>query len=156
MLSDNVFFSSFSVPDVIVSDNASCFVSREFSKFCFKWGIRHVTTTPYYPQPSHVERFNRNLKAALIAYHADAQDRWDQLLILRRMNQRIRRPSRHCSPFERAHRWLTDGAFKSCCRIKCQPVPFVASGKRYGNSCRQLTRRSPGSIMQGVSRASLR
>jgi hypothetical protein len=71
-------FSSFSVPDVIVSDNASCFVSREFSKFCFKWGIRHVTTTPYYPQPSHAERFNRNLKAALIAYHADAQDRWDQ------------------------------------------------------------------------------
>jgi transposase InsO family protein len=59
--------SSFSVPDVIVSDNASCFVSREFSKFCFKWGIRYVTTTPYYPQPSHAERFNRNLQAARIA-----------------------------------------------------------------------------------------
>jgi hypothetical protein len=32
----------------------------------------------YYPHPSHAERFNRNFKAALIAYHADAHDRRDQ------------------------------------------------------------------------------
>jgi transposase InsO family protein len=54
-------FSSFSVPEILVSDNAQCFVAREFKQFCFDLGIRHVTTSPYYPQPSHAERFNRNL-----------------------------------------------------------------------------------------------
>jgi transposase InsO family protein len=61
------FFSSFSVPEVIVSDNAQCYTSRNFRNFCFGSGIRHVTTSPYYPQPSHAERFNKNLRAALIA-----------------------------------------------------------------------------------------
>jgi hypothetical protein len=47
---------------------------------CFARGIRHVTTTPYYPQPSHAERFNRNLRAALIAYHHLDHSRWDENL----------------------------------------------------------------------------
>jgi hypothetical protein len=63
-----------------VSDNARCFTSREFRNFCFESGIRHVTTSPYYPQPSHAERFNKNLRAALIAYHSDAQNTWDRNL----------------------------------------------------------------------------
>jgi hypothetical protein len=73
-------FATFSVPESIVSDNAQCFKSREFRQFCFELGIRHITTSPYYPQPSHAERFNRNLRAALIAYHSDSQDRWDTQL----------------------------------------------------------------------------
>jgi hypothetical protein len=39
-----------------------------------------VATTQYYPQPSHAERFNINLRAALIAYHADSQTTWDENL----------------------------------------------------------------------------
>jgi transposase InsO family protein len=54
-------FASYSVPEIIVSDNAKCFVSDEFRRFCFSLGIQRVTTTPYYPNPSHAERFNRNL-----------------------------------------------------------------------------------------------
>jgi transposase InsO family protein len=73
-------FSSFSVPEVIVSDNAQCFTSREFRNFCFESGIRHVTTSPYHPQPSYAERFNKNLRAALIAYHSNAQNTWDRNL----------------------------------------------------------------------------
>jgi hypothetical protein len=73
-------FASFSVPETIVSDNAKCFVSLEFKQFCFDLGIKHVTTTPYYPQPSHAERFNRNLRSALIAYHGDAHSTWDENL----------------------------------------------------------------------------
>jgi hypothetical protein len=71
-------FACFSVPEIIVSDNAKCFVSGEFRKFCFSLGIQHITTTPYYPNPSHAERFNRNLRAALTAYHAGSQTRWDE------------------------------------------------------------------------------
>jgi hypothetical protein len=71
-------FSNFSVPEVLVSDNASCFTGSVFRKFSFELGIKHVTTTPYYPQPSHAERFNRNLRSAVIAYHTDNQTTWDE------------------------------------------------------------------------------
>jgi len=57
-------FGSFSVPEVLVSENAQCFTSREFWQFRFGLGIKHVTTSPYYTQPSHAERFNKNLRAA--------------------------------------------------------------------------------------------
>jgi hypothetical protein len=39
--------------------------------------MKHVTNTPYYPQPSHAERFNRNFRSPLTAYHAVAQTAWD-------------------------------------------------------------------------------
>jgi hypothetical protein len=74
-------FSTFSVPEVLVSDNAQCFTSREFQQFCFELGVKNVTTSPYYLQPSHVERFNRNLRSALIAYHSGAHATWDQNLL---------------------------------------------------------------------------
>ena len=76
----NSIFAVFGVPEVLVSDNAAQFTSREFRRMCFARGIRHVTTTPYYPQPSHAERFNRNLRAALIAYHHRDHSRWDENL----------------------------------------------------------------------------
>ena len=73
-------FSSFSVPEVLVSDNTPCFTSSEFRQFCFGLGIKHVTTSPYYPQPSHAERFNKNLRTALIVYHSESHTTWDQNL----------------------------------------------------------------------------
>jgi transposase InsO family protein len=73
-------FSAFSVPKVLVSDNAQCFMSREFRHFCFEMGVRHITTSPYYPQPSHAERFNRNFRSALISYHSEAHASWDHQL----------------------------------------------------------------------------
>lgn len=70
----------FGVPSTIVSDNGSQFTSGEFHRFCKGNGIQHVTTSPYYPQPSHCERFNRNLRSALIAFHAEKQTTWDESL----------------------------------------------------------------------------
>lgn len=76
----NNIFQHFGVPTTIVSDNGSQFTSHLFNRMCFGQGILHITTSPYYPQPSHAERFNRNLKSALIAYHAENQTSWDQNL----------------------------------------------------------------------------
>ena len=45
---------------------------------CFKWAITHITTAPYYPQGSLVERANRNLKSALKVFHHQSQNRWDE------------------------------------------------------------------------------
>jgi transposase InsO family protein len=87
-------FSTFGVCRLLVSDNGSQFISREFRHFVFGLDIHHFTTTPYYPNPSHAERFNRNLKSALIAYHHTNHSLWDSEfngcnlpLILRIMSQ---------------------------------------------------------------------
>ncbi|XP_023714670.1 uncharacterized protein LOC111868341 [Cryptotermes secundus] len=37
--------------------------------------------SPYYPQASQVERFNRNLKAALTIFHHSQHTRWDENLL---------------------------------------------------------------------------
>ena len=42
-------FSTHGIPEVIVSDNGSAFTSQEFSDFCSKNDILHVTSAPYHP-----------------------------------------------------------------------------------------------------------
>jgi hypothetical protein len=74
------YFPYFGLLKFLVSDNAAVFRSRLFYNTCFSWDIRHVTTSPYYPQASQVERFNRNLKVALTIYHNFQHDRWDKNL----------------------------------------------------------------------------
>jgi hypothetical protein len=56
--------------------SVSCLVN--LGSFCFSLGIQHITTTPYYRNPSPAERFNCNLRAALTAHHADSQTKWDE------------------------------------------------------------------------------
>jgi hypothetical protein len=73
-------FPCFGVPQSIVSDNAAVFKSRIFYNLCFSWVIKHITSSPYYPQASQVERFNRNLKTALVIYHNSQHTRWDEHL----------------------------------------------------------------------------
>jgi transposase InsO family protein len=74
-------FCTFSITEVLVTDNARCFTSCEFRQFCFGLGIKQVTTSPYYPQPSHAERFYGNLRSALIAFHSDTHTSWDSQLV---------------------------------------------------------------------------
>jgi hypothetical protein len=94
-------FSTFSVPSVIVSNNAKCFVSQEFKQFCFGLGINQVTTTPYYPQPSHAERFNRNLRSAVIVYYSDTQTSWDKdLMFLQLAFNTAKHEATRATPFE--------------------------------------------------------
>ncbi len=42
-------FSSFGLPETIVSDNGTCFVSAEFQQFLKQHGIRQITSAPYHP-----------------------------------------------------------------------------------------------------------
>ena len=64
----------------IVSDNGSQFKVKEFKNMCFKLGIDHITTTEYRPQGNIAGKYLRNLKSALIAYHANDHTSWDQNL----------------------------------------------------------------------------
>ena len=44
-----VLFAQFGLPDTIVSDNGSYFVSTEFKDFLKKYGIKQITYAPYHP-----------------------------------------------------------------------------------------------------------
>ena len=72
------FFPAYVTPKCIVSVNARVFCCKGFKDLCFRWGVQHVTTTPYYPQASLAERANRNLKAALKIFHHQSQKSWDE------------------------------------------------------------------------------
>jgi hypothetical protein len=72
------YFPAFGTQNNIVSDNAKVFRSKQFRHLCFRWGVNHITTTPYYLQASLVERANRNLKAALKIFHNVPQNVWDE------------------------------------------------------------------------------
>jgi len=76
------YFPVYGTPRTVVTDNASVFRSKSFKQLCFKWAVTHVTTTPYYPQGSLVERVNRNLKSALKIFHSQSQNKWDEDLPL--------------------------------------------------------------------------
>ena len=42
-------FVQFGLPETLVTDNGSCFVSAEFSGFALANGIKHITSAPYHP-----------------------------------------------------------------------------------------------------------
>jgi hypothetical protein len=72
------YFPAFGTPNDNVTDNAKVSRSKQFRHLCFRWGVNHITTTPYYPQASLMERANRNLKTALKSFHHESQNVWDE------------------------------------------------------------------------------
>ena len=59
-------FSCFGLPDRIISDNASNFVSAEFKEFMMKNGIKHSTFAPYHPASNDLaERAVKTFKAGM-------------------------------------------------------------------------------------------
>lgn len=43
------WFARFGLPEMLVTDNGTCFVSSEFEHFLHKHGVRHATSAPYHP-----------------------------------------------------------------------------------------------------------
>ena len=75
---EKAFFPAYGTHSSIVTDNARVFCCKLFKDLCFKWGVAHFTTTPYYPQASLAERVNRNLKSALKIFHHQSQNAWNE------------------------------------------------------------------------------
>ena len=50
-------FYDVGVPDKLISDNTSYFVSEEFKDFMMKWAILHITSSPHFPHGNaHAEK----------------------------------------------------------------------------------------------------
>ena len=61
-----VIFSHNGLPDTVVSDNASCFTSVQFTQFLKNNGIEHITSPPFFPSSSGLaERAVRLIKDLL-------------------------------------------------------------------------------------------
>ena len=56
----SVHFARLAIPDIFMSDNGPQFITDAFKCFMKKWNIRHVTTSPHYPQSS--EKFENAVK----------------------------------------------------------------------------------------------
>ena len=48
-------FASHGLPEIVVTDNGSNFMSSEFKSFLQKNGIRHITSAPYHPSSNGLE-----------------------------------------------------------------------------------------------------
>jgi hypothetical protein len=59
---EKVYLPAFGTPHCIVTDNARAFCCKQIKDLCFRWGMKYIITTPYYPQALLAERVNRNLK----------------------------------------------------------------------------------------------
>lgn len=73
----NYWFARNGTPEVLLSDNASTFTSKEFKSFLDEFKVHHWLRSRYHSQANPVERVNRSINAAIRAYVKDDQRTWD-------------------------------------------------------------------------------
>lgn len=79
----NNIITRFGCPERIVNDNAMCFRSEEFIKFCDKYGITRSTSSPYHPQGNgQAESTNKSLLKVIKRTLDDNKKAWDSKLQL--------------------------------------------------------------------------
>lgn len=66
-----------SAPEVIITDNGSCFVSKEFNELLKQFNITHWLNSRYHSQANPVERVNRTINTAIRTYVKEDQRLWD-------------------------------------------------------------------------------
>lgn len=71
-------FLVFGVPDKIVSDNGSQFISREYKHFLEGYGVEAVYVSRYHPQANAAEAANKTIGIAIRSYVQGNHREWDK------------------------------------------------------------------------------
>jgi hypothetical protein len=71
-------FSLFNVPETILTDNGSQFLSHTFKSFLENYSVRHLTTPIYSPQSNASERLNQNIINGIRMQIGEDHTRWDE------------------------------------------------------------------------------
>lgn len=76
ILKDQWFYRN-SVPEIIITDNGSTFVSKIFKELLDRFKITHWLNSRYHSQANPVERVNRTINTAIRTYVREDQRMWD-------------------------------------------------------------------------------
>lgn len=71
------WFRRYSVPEILISDNATSFVGHEFKAFLDKYKVKHWTNARHHSQANPVERLNRSINSCIRSYVKSDQRLWD-------------------------------------------------------------------------------
>ncbi|KXJ62334.1 hypothetical protein RP20_CCG021321 [Aedes albopictus] len=71
------WFRRLSVPQYLISDNATTFHSKEFQNLLAKYGVQHWASARHRSQANPTERLNRTINAMIRSYVRENQKLWD-------------------------------------------------------------------------------
>lgn len=74
---ENQVFLVFGAPQIVMTDNGSQFVSKDFKSLCEEYGARIWYNARYHAQVNAVERVNRVIGAAIRSYIKEDHRDWD-------------------------------------------------------------------------------
>ena len=73
---ENMIFRLFGVPEIILTDNGTQFVSKVFKNLLQSYGVNHWLTPAYHPQVNNTERVNRVITTAIRATLKKSHNHW--------------------------------------------------------------------------------
>lgn len=73
-------FLVYGVPQVVLTDNATNFVSKKFRSLLKKYNVKEFLNARYFPQNNPTERVNRSIGASVRAYMEKDHREWDKHL----------------------------------------------------------------------------
>lgn len=71
-------FCTFGVPEIIISDNGTPFISKQFEHFLEEHDVKQWRNAVYHPQHNPAERPNKVIAAAIRCYIGDDHRKWDE------------------------------------------------------------------------------
>lgn len=77
---ENSIFRLFGVPETVLTDNGSQFVSKQFKELLNKYNVSHWLTPAYHPQVNNTERVNRVITTAIRATLKGEHNHWSDNL----------------------------------------------------------------------------
>lgn len=74
---EELWFRRLSVPEILISDNATTFLSKSFQNFLTRYQVKHWANSRHHSQANPVERLNRSINACIRTYVRSNQRIWD-------------------------------------------------------------------------------